>query len=326
MEPPGLMETQAGSIAQTSAAAVKPSERVAMFRSYREFCKEYGLDADCYPINPHAFKTFASAVGIGRKSRKARKLRRILKDNLSRPARRHAAVRPKAGPPKGPPDQWGRREYYSLDACRRGGIKSGAVRRQNVRHRNRSIRETVRKHGLTRQEAANRHGVSLRTVYYVLKQIAFFRGPKHVPAHGFREPATNILRQAAQCAACNAAAPEPRVPVYARSTLALKLFWLRIAEARLKAATDRRWRSMHQRTVNKLGREIKQYTAAIAGLDADRARLVRQASEAWLDELTRSVPDPLLVLVRHQHQTMARQRARLHPPTKRNPKRKEPRA
>ena len=178
MEPPELMETQAGSIAQTSAAAVKPSERVAMFRSYREFCKEYGLDADCYPINPHAFKTFASAVGIGRKSRKARKLRRILKDNLSRPARRHAAVRPKAGPPKGPPDQWGRREYYSLDACRRGGIKSGAVRRQNVRHRNRSIRETVRKHGLTRQEAANRHGVSLRTVYYRPQTNSLLQGPQ----------------------------------------------------------------------------------------------------------------------------------------------------
>ena len=116
------------------------------------------------------------------------------------------------------------------------------------------------------------------------------------------------------------------MPVYARSTLALKLFWLRIAQTRLDAATDQRWRSMHQRTVDQLNREINQYTAAIARHDPDRARLARQASAAWLDALTRSVPDPLLVLVRHQQQTLAQQRARLHPPTKRKPKRKEPRA
>ena len=100
--PPGRMETHAGSIAPTSAAAVKPSEREAIFSNYREFCKEEGLNGDCYPIKPHALKAFASAVGIGRKSRKARKLRRILKDILAGPARRHAAVRPKNRPAQGP--------------------------------------------------------------------------------------------------------------------------------------------------------------------------------------------------------------------------------
>ena len=319
------MQTDAAQILPTSAAAVKPSEREALFSNYREFCKEEGLNGDCYPIKPHALKAFASAIGIGRKSRRARKMRRILKDILAGSARRHAAVRPKTGPPKGPPDQWGQREYHSLEACRRGGIKSGAVRRRNVQRRNTSIREMVFKHGHTRQQAATHHSISLRTVYYVLKQTAFHRGPKHVPTHGFREPATNTLRQAAQCAACHAPAPEPRVPVYARSTLALKLFWLRIAQTRLDSTTDRRRRSMHQRTVDQLNREINQYTAAIARHDPDRARLARQASAAWLDELTQSVPDPLLVLVRHQQYTITRQKARQHTPTRRKPTLKEPR-
>ena len=184
----------------------------------------------------------------------------------------------------------------------------------------------VFKDGHTRQEAATRHGVSLRTVYYVLRNTLFTRAPKPQHNHDFRDHATNMSRQAAQCAACRDVVPQPPVPVFARSTIALKLFWRRIAKERLQAAADRRWQSTHKRTVNRLSREIGRYKAAIARHDPDRAQRVIDASKAWLQELTATFGDPLPILVRHQQQTMARQRARQYPPTKRNPKRKEPRA
>ena len=125
----------------------------------------------------------------------------------------------------------------------------------------------VFKDGHTRQEAATRHGVSLRTVYYVLRNTLFTRAPKPQHNHDFRDHATNMSRQAAQCAACRDVVPQPPVPVFARSTIALKLFWRRIAKERLQAAADRRWQSIHKRTVNRLSREIGRYKAAIARHD-----------------------------------------------------------
>ena len=297
-----------------------------LFARFIRFCQDHHLDGGRYPIDAQALKAFCSSIGIGRKSRKARKQRRTVKDVLSRPARRHAGVDPKAGPPKGPRDQNGHREHYTIDACRRGGIKSGAVRRHKVQRRNTSIREMVYKHGHTRQHAANHHGISLRTVYYVLSNATFTRAPKILHDENCPQHATNSLRQAARCAGCRNVVPQPAVPVFARSTITLKLFWLDAAQALLEATSDKRWQAIHNRTIRRLNREIAKYKAAIKRSDPDRAQRVIDASKAWLAALRAAFDDPLPILVRHQQQTMAQQRARQHPPTKRKPKRKEPRA
>ena len=334
------METHAVSKAPTSAAAVKPAERDLLFARFIRFCQDHHLDGGRYPIDAQALKAFCSSIGIGRKSRKARKQRRTVKDVLSRPARLRAGVLPKAGPPKGPRDQNGHREHYTIDACRRGGIKSGAVRRHKVQRRNTSIREMVYKHGHTRQHAANHHGISLRTVYYVLSNATFTRAPKILHDENCPQHATNSLRQAArcagwrdvvpqpavQCAGCRDVVPQPAVQVFARSTIMLKLFWLDAAQALLEATSDKRWQAIHNRTIRRLNREIAKYKAAIKRSDPDRAQRVIDASKAWLAALRAAFDDPLPILVRHQQQTMAQQRARQHPPTKRKPKRKEPRA
>ena len=333
------METHARTIVPRTAA-VKPAVRARLFASYTHFCQDHHIDDDSYPINTQVLQAFCRSISVGKKSRKARKQRRIIKDVLSRPARLRAGVLPKAGPPKGPRDQNGHREHYTIDACRRGGIKSGAVRRHKVQKRNTSIREMVYKHGHTRQHAANHHGISLRTVYYVLSNATFTRAPKILHDENCPQHATNSLRQAArcagwrdvvpqpavQCAGCRDVVPQPAVPVFARSTITLKLFWLDAAQALLEATSDNRWKAIHNRTIRRLNREIAKYKAAIKRSDPDRAQRVIDASKAWLAALRAAFDDPLPILVRHQQQTMAQQRARQHPPTKRKPKRKEPRA
>ena len=305
-KPRGQMETHAGSSLPTSAADVKPQQRDELFARFDQFCQDHDLPGGSYPIRASALKPFCASMGIGRKSRKARKQRRVIKDILSRPVRLYAGAEPMAGPPKGPPDHKGRRQYYSLDACRRGGIRSGAVRRHKVRNRNTSIREMVFARGYTRQQAAVHHGVSLRTVYYVLSHTSFSRAAKRTHNHGFAQHATNNLGQAAQCAGCRDVVPLPAAPVFARPVVALKLFWRRAARALLKSAPDRRWEAIHKRTINQLSREIAQYKAAIARHDPDRAERVIKASKAWLDSLFTTFEDPLPILIRHQQRSMSR--------------------
>ena len=175
---------------------VTAAQRQNLFQRYRDFCEQHVFDHD-YPIDPDALKAFCSTFGIGKKSRKARKWRRWVNDLLSSAARIHAGVQAKSGPPKGPPDEHGRRHYYTLDACRRGGRHSGAVRRFNTRHRDSRIREAVFKHGMTRAAAARQFGVCPTTVTNVLQRRPFVKGPGYAPQHGFQKPPTNILRQTA---------------------------------------------------------------------------------------------------------------------------------
>ena len=214
-----------------NAAAVKPRERRILFARYHQFCDTTGLDAPRYPILPRTLRAFCRSIGIGKKSRKARRQRGVIRDVLSGPARAHAGVPPKAGPPKGPADNRGRREYHTLDACRRGGIKSGAVRRHRNRSRDATILDMVLTKGHTRREAAVALGVSLRTVYYVLARDKVTRAAEAVRRHPYKKDATNILRQAQESVGYTPGAPVavPVPPMFARAAVALKLFWRQAA-------------------------------------------------------------------------------------------------
>ena len=186
-----------GSRPSSRSVAIRLSLCQDLFQQYREFCNSNDLDGDCYPTNPDALKAFCATLGIGKKSRKARNRRRWVNDVLSGPARIHAGVGAKAGPPQGPPDQHGRRHYRTLESCRRGGRKSGAVRRFRTRHRDNDVRKAVHQMGLTVIAAAKKFAVCENTVRNILKCRPFVKGPRYAPQHGNKGPPTNILRQTA---------------------------------------------------------------------------------------------------------------------------------
>ena len=290
---------------------VKPELAAVLHEEYRDFCLECGFDGEVYPMNPHAIDAFCQSLGIGRKSRKGRKQRQRIKDALCRPARLRAGKAATWGPPKGLPDKNGCRDYYILDECRRGGRQSGAVRRFNVRKRDRAIRCDVHKRGLHPRDVARRHGVSLRTVYVVLKRPPFARGPKDYRKHDFRDRATNILRQAGEGAGAVPGASAPAKPPYARAAVALKLHWVRRAQTLHDQESDPRRRSMRLGLIRRTKRALGHYGAAVRRADGqERWRLVRDASIAWLDELMAALSDPVPTLLSWNQYAGAVQRAR----------------
>ena len=338
-----------------------------LFGQYREFCDSNDLDGDCYPTNPDALKAFCATLGIGKKSRKARNRRRWVNDVLSGPARIHAGVDAKAGPPQGPPDQHGRRHYRTLESCRRGGRKSGAVRRFRTRHRDNDVRKAVHQMGLTVVAAAKKFAVCENTVRNILKRRPFVKGPRYAPQHGNPGPPTNILRQTAvtevlsEPAAAPAAGhptptatgppggapngagpdssspetaqpvpgaadpflaghpPMPPRPSLSRAFIALKLHWIHVAEQQLNTALSPRMMSIRTGQVKSLNQAIKNYINKIAQSNGERyAQLVRDASKAWLDALTLTTPDPVIVLLRHSQDA----RAKRKPSAVSRPKRK----
>ena len=213
---PGKMAHYATSILSLLATTVNAALCQDLFEQYLAFCDSNDLDGNCYPTNPDALKAFCATLGIGKKSRKARNRRRWVNDALSGPARLHAGAAAKAGPPKGPPDQHGRRHYHTLESCRRAGRKSGAVRRFRTSHRDNAVRKAVRQMGLTVAAAARKFGVCENTVRNILKRRPFVKGPRYAPQHGNKGTPTNIIRQTAvtqapsQPAAAGAAAhPTP---------------------------------------------------------------------------------------------------------------------
>ena len=317
------MPNHATYILPKNASAVKPRERALLFERYIQFCGEHDPDECQYPIAHRTLKAFCRAIGIGRKSRKARKQRQTIRDVLSRPARILAGASTKAGPPKGPADASGRREYHTLDACRRGGIKSGVVRRHQNQRRNDSIREMVFKKGLTRRETADAHGVSLRTVYYVLRHRTFARAPNQVRTQPYQEAATNILRQAGRDADRGAGVTPPAPPRFARAAIALKMFWRQASRRILQQTPDPRQTAIQKRNISRLDREIARYKAAIRRVDPDRAQRVIDASRAWLNTLMAAFDDPLPILLRHHQMTRARQPPRRRPTTSTKPKQKD---
>ena len=191
------MTTHTAPIVSLLGATVTAARCQDLFEQYLEFCNSNDLDGDCYPTNPDALKAFCATLGIGKKSRKARNRRRWVNDMLSGPARIHAGVDAKAGPPQGPPDQHGRRHYRTLESCRRGGRKSGAVRRFRTRHRDNDVRKAVHQMGLSVVATAKKFAVCENTVRNILKRRPFVKGPRYDPQHGNPGPPTNILRQTA---------------------------------------------------------------------------------------------------------------------------------
>ena len=141
-------------------------------------------------VSLHAFGDW---LGLGRTSRKGRRQRRLIIDLISRPARLHCKVAPRSGPPKGPPDRYGVRPYFTLEEARLGGVISGETRREKARKRNRSIRKDIYKRGLTQKAAADRAGVCVRTVQKALADKGYLKLPKHRPGHDYREDESNSV-------------------------------------------------------------------------------------------------------------------------------------
>ena len=191
------MTTHTAPIVSLLGATVTAARCQDLFEQYLVFCDGKELDGDCYPTNPDALKAFCATLGIGKKIRKARNRRRWVNDVLSGPARLHAGAAAKAGPPQGPPDQHGRRHYRTLESCRRGGRKSGAVRRFRTRHRDNDVRKAVHQMGMTVVAAARKFGVCENTVRNILQRRPFVQGPRYAPQHGNKGPPTNIIRQTA---------------------------------------------------------------------------------------------------------------------------------
>ena len=360
------MTTHTAPIVSLLGTTVTAARCQDLFKQYREFCDQNDLDGDCYPTNPDALKAFCATLGIGKKSRKARNRRRWVNDVLSGPARSHAGVGAKAGPPQGRPDRHGRRHYRTLESCRRGGRKSGAVRRFRTRHRDNDVRKAVHQMGMTVAVAARKFGVCENTVRNILQRRPFVKGPRYAPQHGQKKPPTNILRQTPatqeqnQPAAAPAAAnpvpkatgppgivpsgtgpahpspetappvpgaadpfvpaqpgllpgqpPMPPRPSLSRAFIALKLHWIRVAEQQLKTTLSPRMTSIRTGQVKSLKRAIKNYINQIAQSDGERhAQRVRDASKAWLDALTRSPHDPVIVLLQHSRDARAKRKPR----------------
>ena len=303
---------------------VKWEDRLWLHGQYREFCHAHGLDADCYPISRESFHEFCQALEIGEKSRHGRTLRRNLKDSLCRPARLQAGVPPKSGPPMGRPDHHGVRHYYTLAQCRVAGYRSGASRRFHTRHRDTRIRQHVHKRGLTPTEAAQRAGVSVRTVYDVLRRRPVHRLGEPAPKLPGRACAANNLGQAAEPAVTvgpaatvvrvvdPVAAPPPTGPPrFARPAVALKLHWLSVVDPARNHVADARLRSIRARQTRSLRRDLRHYAAAIRQQDGpQRWNLVLTASQQWLDELHQAGVDPVPFLAaRNRHPGPGR-----HPP------------
>ena len=291
---------------------VKWLDRAVLFQEYKDFCDASGFDGESYPIVRTALDQFCKTLDIGKKSRRARTIKRNLKDAISRPARLCAGVPPKSGPPIGRPDRNGVRHYYTLEQCRLAGYRSGAARRFTTRHRDTRIRQDVFKRGLTPDEAAQRAGVSVRTVYYVLKRPPVHRLAQHSTKQTMQGFATNNLRQATarlrshDCThpsdPAALATPEPRAigpPRYARPAVALKLHWLRVVDLAVHPVNDARLRSIRARQAQSLQRDLRHYAAAVRRQDGPgRWDLVLAASRQWLDELVLAGHDPVLFLAK----------------------------
>ena len=105
--------------------------------------------------------------------------------------------------------------------------------------------------------------------------------------------------------------PMPPRPSLSRAFIALKLHWIRVAEQQLKTTLSPRMTSIRTGQVKSLKRAIKNYINQIAQSDGERhAQRVRDASKAWLDALTRSPHDPVIVLLQHSRDARAKRKPR----------------
>ena len=129
-----------------------------------------------YPIHRTRFREWCDANGLGGESRQARNRRRLVYDRACRPNRILSGKAPKSGPPKGRPDRYGQRHYWTLEECRNGGRKSGDMRRWRNRERDNEI-ISLRLNGNVSAAVAKAIGVCIRTVKYVMSRYRVYGRP-----------------------------------------------------------------------------------------------------------------------------------------------------
>ena len=179
--------------------------------------------------------------------------------------------------------------YYTIEQARRGGIRSGMMRRFNSRKRDSRIRNLKFKRGLGPVAIARLVGCCRQTVNNVLGRAPFWK----VPVSQQQQPdalgkcLTNIISQVETTAVR---------PYGARVKVAKWLFWRGVVNDLLLHAPDGRAAAIRQRQLDTLQRSLSQYRRAV-GVDLWRSILA--ASQLWLDRLIANGGDPLPELVKH---------------------------
>ena len=179
--------------------------------------------------------------------------------------------------------------YYTIEQARRGGIRSGMMRRFNSRKRDSRIRNLKCKRGLGPTAIARLVGCCRQTVYNVLGSAPFWK----VPVSQQQQPdalgkcLTNIISQVETTAVR---------PYGARVKVAKWLFWQMRVRQMVADAPDQRVRAVRQRQLDTLKRSLSQYRRAV-GVDLWGSILA--ASQLWLDRLIANGGGPLPELVKH---------------------------
>ena len=175
--------------------------------------------------------------------------------------------------------------YFTVEQARRGGIRSGMMRRFNSRKRDSRIRNLRFKRGLAATAIAEIVGVSVRTVYYVLQRPAFWKLTIRQQATARVGCATNIF------ASGNA---DGNQASGVRLTLVKLLWWRRVARGLQRDAAAPRDQRRFDRLARRCSAQVGRYCKAIrqtAGVE--QADAVRAASAAYFDRLWASETRPV---------------------------------
>ena len=122
--------------------------------------------ANEYHHTPPAPTPYPDRADFGR-SRQGRRRYRAALDAFHVAQRRATGRPPKSGPPIPGSEREGRRQFYTLEQCHLGGVRSGAVRRFKVRDRHRVVRD-LRDIGCSLREIARRTGYHFTTASRIL--------------------------------------------------------------------------------------------------------------------------------------------------------------
>ena len=129
--------------------------------------------------------TFPDIANLG-KSRIGKKLTRKALDAYYVALRRYEGRPAMSGPPiRNSEKLLGRREFYTLDQCRRGGRRSGETRRRNAQKRWNDV-ASLRRRGFGVRQISRIVGYSAGWVSKLVKRL-FSRLPKVFPEHRFQQ-------------------------------------------------------------------------------------------------------------------------------------------
>ena len=129
--------------------------------------------------------TFPDVASLGT-SRIGKRLIRKALDAYYVASRRYEGRPAKSGPPIPNSEKHGRREFYTLEQVRLGGIRSGATRQRQAQPRWNGV-ASLRRRGFGIRQIARIVGYSAGWVSRLIKRL-FSKQPRVLPEHSFHYP------------------------------------------------------------------------------------------------------------------------------------------